>query len=165
MRQAEIALIYDYNYWANRQIRNAASRVSDTQYAAPAPFPFSSLRGTLVHMLDAEWSWRKLVQYARLEFDELKEVDFPSLASLDALWESEETAMREFIAGLNDETLDSLVRYTTLEGNRRERPLWHCLYHVANHATQHRSEAAAMLTDYGQSPGELDFTIFMNQRK
>jgi hypothetical protein len=28
--------------------------------------------------------------------------------------------------------------------------------------TQHRSEAAAILTSYGQSPGELDFTVYLN---
>jgi hypothetical protein len=29
---------------------------------------------------------------------------------------------------------------------------------------QHRSESAAMLTDFGKSPGEIDFTMFLNQR-
>jgi hypothetical protein len=29
---------------------------------------------------------------------------------------------------------------------------------------QHRSEAAALLTGYGQSPGEIDFTVFLNER-
>jgi uncharacterized damage-inducible protein DinB len=28
--------------------------------------------------------------------------------------------------------------------------------HVANHSTQHRSEAAAMMTVFGHSPGYLD---------
>ena len=40
------------------------------------------------------------------------------------------------------------------------RPLWQCLAHVVNHGTQHRSEAAMMLTHWGQSPGELDLFYY-----
>jgi len=29
---------------------------------------------------------------------------------------------------------------------------------------QHRSEAANLLTTYGQSPGDLDFTRWLNER-
>lgn len=32
------------------------------------------------------------------------------------------------------------------------------------YGTQHRSEAAAILTGYGCSPGDLDFTLFLNER-
>jgi uncharacterized damage-inducible protein DinB len=44
-----------------------------------------------------------------------------------------------------------------------ERPLWHGPSLAVNHGTQHRGEAAALLTDYGQSPGDLDFTLFLNE--
>lgn len=36
--------------------------------------------------------------------------------------------------------------------------------HVANHGTQHRSEAAAILTGYDYSPSSLDFTAFLNEQ-
>jgi uncharacterized damage-inducible protein DinB len=73
--------------------------------------------------------------------------------------------MRAYLATLQDEDMTNLVRYTIPSGEQRERVLWHCLVHVVNHGTQHRSEAAAMLTEYGQSPGDLDFTLFLSQRR
>jgi uncharacterized damage-inducible protein DinB len=58
----------------------------------------------------------------------------------------------------------TLVHMLDGEGDYRERVLWHCLLHLANHGTQHCSEAAAILTGYGRSPGYLDFTAFLNER-
>lgn len=164
MNLDNLATIYGYNAWATRRILAAAARVSPEQYAAPAAHSFSSLRATLVHMLDTEYGWRVLCQHGTISFDDITEANTPTLALLDERWRDEERAMRAYLAGLGDADLTSLVRYTTGEGVRRERVLWHCLLHLVNHGTQHRSEAAAILTGYGCSPGDLDFTMFLNER-
>jgi uncharacterized damage-inducible protein DinB len=42
-------------------------------------------------------------------------------------------------------------------------PVWQMLVHVMNHGTQHRSEAAAVLTAEGRSPGELDIINYAEE--
>ena len=42
-------------------------------------------------------------------------------------------------------------------------PMWQLLAHVINHGTQHRSEAAALLTAEGRSPGDLDMVFFAEE--
>jgi len=164
VKQAAIAILLDYNYWANRRILGAAEQVSAEQLNARTSFSYGSLHGTLVHLLDAERSWRELLKNNRMTF-EWTEADFPSLESVEARWREEEAAVRAYAGGRTDQQLAGIIQYTTPEGVHRQRVLWHCLFHVVNHATQHRSEAAAMLTDYGHSPGDLDFTVFLSQRK
>lgn len=39
-------------------------------------------------------------------------------------------------------------------------PVWQMLLHVVNRGTQHRAEAAALLSAEGRSPGELDLNHF-----
>ncbi len=164
MQIQDVLLLYDYNYWATGRILGAAAQVSLEQFLASARFSFGSLRATLAHTLDTEYSWRMRCQHNALTAD-MAEVEFPTFDLLERRWHEEEAAMRAYLSALQDEDLISVVRYTTDSGEQRERVLWHCLVHVVNHGTQHRSEAAAMLTEYGQSPGDLDFTVFLNQRR
>lgn len=163
MNIREILTFYDYNYWAIRRLLAACSNVTPQQFAAPTGHSFSSLRGTLVHILDAEYGWRMLLQHQTLtSFHAMKEDDFPTSAILEHRWNEEERAMRDYLAHLRDDDLASHVRYTLESGEKRERLLWHCLIHVVNHGTHHRSEAAAILKSHGCSLGGLDFTVFLN---
>ncbi len=165
MNKTDITTIFEYNYWANQRILSAASQVSPDQFAAPTAFPHGSLRATLVHILDAEYGWRILLARQEQVPDLTEENDFPTLASLVERWRDEEGHMRAYLAGLSDEDLQEVVRYVNPQGIQRERIRWHGLYHVVNHGTQHRSEAAAMLTDYGQSPGDIDFTFYLTENR
>jgi len=165
MNIQDIHLLYDYNYWANKKILAASAGVSHEQFTAPASFPYGGLRGTLVHTLDAERGWCRLFERQPFGAD-LNPEDFPSLQSVEQRWREEEAAMRVYLVGLRDADMERHLRYNTTDtGIQRDRILWHCLVHVVNHGTQHRSEAAALLTDYGQSPGDLDFTVFLNEWK
>ena len=70
----------------------------------------------------------------------------PSTA-LRAAWDDEWVAMDGWLARLDDATMTMAEDGITL---------WQALAHVVNHGTQHRSEAAALLTSAGHSPGDLD---------
>lgn len=164
MKIQDMMTLYEYNYWATRQVLATSAKVSLEQFLAPAAHSYGGLRGTLVHTLDTEYGWRMLCQQDTSTPD-MAEVEFPTFDVLEQRWHDEEMAMRDYLASLNNDDLTGLVRYTTDSGQKRERVLWHCLLHVVNHGTHHRSEAAAILTGYGQSPGDLDFTVFLNEQR
>jgi uncharacterized damage-inducible protein DinB len=126
----------------------------------------------IVHKLDGEWQWRIAregfyrdhLTDAQYDATELTEAQFPTLQALEERLQVEQGAMTKYLNSLDEETLNGTLRYTVPSGTVRERPLWHGLFRAVNHGTQHRSEAAALLTDYGQSPGDLDFTLFLNEQ-
>jgi uncharacterized damage-inducible protein DinB len=160
MKKSDILPLYQYNQWANARILNAASNVTQEQYLAPASFPHGGLRGTLVHALFAEWIWRMRWE-GTSPGRRLKPEDFPTFESLRARWAEEEKSLMAFVDGLTDERLDSEFSYTSTEGTPHTRVLWQAMAHLVNHGTQHRAEAAAILTDFGHSPGDVDLIKFL----
>jgi uncharacterized damage-inducible protein DinB len=168
MKIDEIKLLYDYNDWADARILAACARVRPDQYAAPVSYGRGGLRAIMVHILDNLWQQRitlqgyyqePLADEAAYDATELHEDAFPTLAVLQERWRIEQQEMRVYLDRLTEETLNGTIRYV-IPGAIRERVVWHILLEVIIHATQHRSEAAALLTGYGQSPGDLDFLPF-----
>lgn len=160
MNKQDILTLYKYNQWANAKILNAAARVTQEQYLAPASFPHGGLRGTLVHALFAEWIWRNRWQGIS-PTQRFKPADFPTFEALRARWADEEQQLMAFVDELTDEELSATFSYTNTSGQPLTRVLWQAMAHVVNHGTQHRTEAAAMLTDFGHSPGDIDLIYFL----
>jgi len=68
-----------------------------------------------------------------------------------------------FVYILTDERLNGHFDYTSTEGTPYKRILWHAIGHLVNQVTQHRSEAAVMLTNFGHSPEEVDLIYFLSE--
>ncbi len=162
MNFAEIELLFKYNDWANERILDGAANVSVEQLTAPNDLGWGSLRGALVHLMDAEYVWRILLKSGE-HVEWLQPEDFPDVPAIRARWAGERTAFWDYLNSLSNDDLAGTVSYEG-DGIMRHRVLWHCLAHVVNHGTQHRSECAALLTGFGHSPGNLDFTVFLSER-
>ncbi|HZM24101.1 MAG TPA: DinB family protein [Anaerolineales bacterium] len=160
MNKQDILTLYQYNQWTNAKILNAASKVTQEGYLATASFPHGGLRGTLVHALFAEWIWRNRWQGVSPTI-RLKPEEFPTFESLRSRWTEEENHLMSFVGSLTDERLESKFNYRTTDGTPHARILWQAMAHVVNHGTQHRTEAAAILTDLGHSPGDIDMIYFL----
>jgi uncharacterized damage-inducible protein DinB len=172
MKIDEIKLLYGYNDWADARLLAACARVSPEQYAAPDSYGRGGLRATMVHILDNIWQQRitlqgyyqePLANEAAYDATELHEDTLPTLDMLRERWLIEQREMWAYLDTLTEETLNSTIRYV-IPAAMRERVVWYILVDLVIHAGQHRSEAAALLTDYGQSPGDFDFTMFLNER-
>ncbi len=163
MNISYIQTLYRYNQWSNGRILDAAAKLSPEQFIAPSEHPHRYLRGVLTHTLFAEWIWLKRWT-GESPTTRLKPDDFPTFESLRSRWAEEEAKLMQFVAELTEERLNAPFYYTSTEGTKYENILWEAMVHVVNHGMQHRSEAAAILTELGSSPGDLDFILFTRKK-
>ncbi len=171
MKIDEIKLLYEYTDWADARTLAACARISAEQYVAPTSYGHGGLRAIMVHILDNIWQQRitlqgyyqePLADETAYDATELHEDALPTFAALQERWKIEQHEMQLYLHTLTEETLNSIIRYV-IPGTVRERVVWHILLDATYHATQHRSEAAMLLTSYGQSPGDFDFINFQNE--
>jgi uncharacterized damage-inducible protein DinB len=160
MNKEDIAMLYQYNQWSTAKILGAAADVSEAEFLAPANFPHGGLRSTLVHALFAEWIWRSRWEGSS-PTQRIKPEEFPTFGSLRARWAEEENRLMGFVNNLTDHQLKAVLPYKTTQGTPQERILWQMMAHLVNHSTQHKTEAATMLTWFGHSPSDIDMIYFL----
>jgi len=159
----EIQTLYSYNAWANARILDTAEQPSHEQFLSTRGASFDSIRDTLVHTMSAQWLWLERWN-GRSPTAAIDARDFAELASIRTRWAGIERDTQVFLGGLSEARLASIVEYRNTKGERWAYPLWQQMLHQVNHATQHRSEAAVMLTQLGHSPGDLDLLHFIDVR-
>ncbi|MBM3219752.1 MAG: hypothetical protein FJZ38_13945 [Candidatus Rokubacteria bacterium] len=155
--------LYDYNAWANARILDTAAALTLEQLPAPGGASFESVRDTLVHTMGAQWlyleRWRGRSPRALPDA-----AAFADLAAIRARWDEIERETQVLVAALDDARLMAPLSYVNMQGETWTYPLWQQMIHQVNHATQHRSEAAVLLTQHGHSPGWLDLLYFVDLR-
>jgi uncharacterized damage-inducible protein DinB len=164
MKTTDIITLYDYNYWASARIQHALLQLTPEQFCAANNSSYGSLRGTLVHTLYGLSIWRRRMMGEEMPTDLPKNDDFPTPQTLADAFQAEEAQMRNYLASLSDDELQASASYKTLKGVPMQNTRWHLLMHLLNHCTQHHAEAAAMLTDFGCSPGDIDMILYFREK-
>lgn len=152
--------LYSYNYDANTRLVQAATKVDSETYYTQDGYSHGSLHGLLFHLLRTEHVWRTILQTGLGPNPPLAIEDFPDLPSMESRWRAEQQAMLIYINSLSDDEIDGEIEAIDWRGVTHTMKRWFILQHVILHGMQHRSEAAVLLTRYGQSPGNLDLIFY-----
>lgn len=155
--------LYQYNAWANARILDTASQLKPDKLGAEAGLNFDTVHNTLVHILGAQWLWLMRWQ-SRSPSAMFDPHTFADLQSIRTRWNQVESETQDFITACTESDLTRLVKYRNFQNEEWSYPLWQQMLHQANHATQHRSEVAMVLSAWGYSPGSLDFLYFVDRQ-
>ena len=146
MQADEVRFLFAYDRWATRRVLGVLDGLDPAVWTRPNIVDERGLGEILVHHLGASQRWRHALQQTGEE-PAPEDGALPTIAELCDWWEVEWAATDAWLPTVTD----GFVAYVH-EGV----PVWQMLVHVVNHGTQHRAEAAAILTAEGHSPGELD---------
>ena len=157
-----VRTLYAYTAWANAQVLDTTAELTQEQLLTNDGAN-ESVRDTLVHIVAGQWLWleRWLGRSPNRLWDP---VLFPDVAAIRTRWVEVEAASQDFLAGLTESALMRELVYVNMKGDPLTYPLWQQMLHQANHATQHRSEVAVILTRFGHSPGGLDLLVYADEQ-
>jgi uncharacterized damage-inducible protein DinB len=147
MQPDDIRFLFAFDRWATTKILDAAIGADPATWSATNIVDERGLGGILVHHLGASQRWRHGLTNAPGDAPEPEREPLPDLATLRVAWEREWAVYDAWFDRMDPAWLHEA------EGGIS---LWQALAHVVNHGTQHRSEAAVLLTAAGHSPGDLD---------
>lgn len=153
MQLPDIRFLFGFDRWATIRVLDASVGVDPTTWSSPNAIGERGLGGILAHALGAHQRWRHgLSGSTEAPRPELEPV--PTIDGLRATWVNEWQALDSWLDSLDDASLETVDEGVTW---------WQMLAHVVNHGTQHRAEAAALLTAAGHSPGDLDMIDFAEE--
>jgi uncharacterized damage-inducible protein DinB len=149
-----VGFLFAYDRWASRRVLDATIGIDPGTWSAANAIDRRGLGSILVHALGAHQRWR--YGLAGLEGRPAPEEEpLPTADQLRDRWEQEWRDLDVWLDGIDEATL-------RLEEDGV--PIWQMLAHLVNHGTQHRAEAAALLSAAGRSPGDLDMIDFAEAR-
>ena len=152
-----LTTLFSHNLWANLRLLERCAALSSEQLDATISGTYGSIRDTLQHIVIAEQSYFSRIstgqRLRRLE-------DAPPL-TIAEMTES----VRTTGAGLI-EWAPKVQADDTAQNDSEDVPKTIILTQVINHATEHRAQIMAILTQLGIQPPELDsWTYFDEQEK
>jgi uncharacterized damage-inducible protein DinB len=143
-----LAEIFRHNRWANERLLEACRELTDDQRATSVDGTYGELGYTLIHIVRAESWYLKLL--TGWEPPVRWEIPGP-WPGIDVLLERSRFTGDQLI-----EVVDQLDPGAPLPIDDEQVPTSVVLVQVVNHPTEHRAQAATILTQLGIEPPSID---------
>ena len=149
MTENFLVKIFEHNNWANMQIIEACSALSDEKLdTEPQSATKGNIRNTLMHLVSAQRGYLALLTLP-------VEERLRGAPSITDLQESARASGEGLLALLRGESGNfPETRLQTTDGYYVEP--WVVMVQIINHATEHREQIKSMLSSLGVTPPNID---------
>jgi uncharacterized damage-inducible protein DinB len=159
LHKQDLGRLLAYTVWANHRTLGAAASLSNEDFTRDLRSSFGGVRGTLAHIMGAEWIW--LERFKGMSPTKLlDEAEFPDLTALRERWARIEQDRASWFERLPDSAAGAMLSYTSTEGKPFQAPLWQLVQHVVNHSTYHRGQVATLMRQLDGKPMGTDMVAW-----
>lgn len=165
----------EYNEWMNDTLYESCARLTDEERKRDLGAFFRSVHGTLNHLLMVDHAW--LLRCTRdvercsprdsagnaIPITSLDQILYQDFAALRAQRRVTDRLLEEWVASLDDASLESILQYKSSRGPQRH-PLWWVLTHLFNHQAHHRGQVTTLVKQLGRDPGVTDLIWMLQDR-
>ncbi len=150
-----LTTLFSHNLWANLRLLERCEALSREQLDATIPGAYGSIHDTLQHIVRAEKLYLSLISTGR-RYDRPKGAPPMTMAEMME-------SLRTTGAGLI-EWAPTVQADDTAQNDSDVVPKTLILTQAINHATEHRAQIMAILTQLGIQPPELDGWTYFDER-
>ncbi|MGD9614206.1 MAG: DinB family protein [Alphaproteobacteria bacterium] len=153
-----------YNAEMNRRLYGAAGRLGEAERRVSKGAFWSSIHGTLVHILWGDHQWMSRFDNWPRPATPIKESDrfVEDFAELRQAREQADAGISAWAARIDQPWLDEeLVWFSGAAGREIRAPKRLLVTHFFNHQTHHRGQAHALITAAGQETGDTDLFLLI----
>ncbi|MBF7682122.1 DinB family protein [Acinetobacter sp. B5B] len=154
-----------YHVWATARLNDTLKHVSIDHFTQAQGLFFQSILGTLNHLYVGESLW--FARFNQLAPPQWRLNQIVLHNKIDLMHGLQEKAQQweHFIDRVSVSLLQSDLNYRSSMGHHYCLPYGSTLLHVFNHATHHRGQVTAALTQLGYSCPEIDLVYMLVEEK
>ncbi|WP_416304900.1 DinB family protein [Neptunicella sp. SCSIO 80796] len=170
--KSHIVLAAEYNQWINQRLYSVVGQLDETAFSAARGAFFSSISGTLNHIMVADLIWLNRFKKHSTPVSALLQAlgTFPQPQTLSSIlypdFNSLQDARRELdqliielCNALQEKDLDKVLVYTNTKGQPFNKKLGFLLQHFFNHQTHHRGQLTTLLSQLELDVGVTDLLV------
>jgi len=154
-------LLANFNAWANTKIIFSCKELDDAEYKKDRKAFFSSIHGTLNHLLVVDRAFIAHIEGKDHGLKSLDQILYENLFQLEEARIKEDKRLVDLVNNLSEENIYKEITYNGFEAGKTTHTINTILITLFNHQTHHRGQIHNMLSQAGIKPPQIDIPDFI----